>query len=228
MPRKKLPARKIRWSPELAYAVGLLVTDGSLSSDGRHVVLISTDIEQIKTFKLCLNSHHKIGITKKERDTKLCYRVQIGDVGLYRWLLTIGLFPHKTYTIGKIKIPDKYFRDFLRGHLDGDGCITTYVDKYNTFKNKKYIYKRLFIRFISASKKHISWLRKTIFQLTGLKGDFCELKPKKERATTSIWQLKFMKKASIKLMPWIYYSNNIPCLQRKRDYAEKALADLKN
>lgn len=25
-----------RWSPEMAYAIGLLTTDGNLSKDGRH------------------------------------------------------------------------------------------------------------------------------------------------------------------------------------------------
>ncbi|MBU4421343.1 hypothetical protein L6259_01845 [Candidatus Parcubacteria bacterium] len=225
MPRKKLPAKKIQWTPKLAYAIGLLVTDGCLSSDGRHIILRSSDIEQIETFKQCLGVYNKMEKTKHNGWAKRpAYRIQVGDVGLYRWLLTIGLFPNKTYTIGKIIIPDKFFKDFLRGHLDGDGCVTTYQDSYNTFKNPKYIYTRLIMRFISASEEHMIWLRETTYRLSGIKGDLHEYKPKRDYQTTSMWQLKFMKKASMKLIPWIYYSKDVPCLQRKRIYAEKALS----
>ena len=38
---------KIVWNHNLAYAIGLLATDGNLSSDGRHMALVSKDIEQI-------------------------------------------------------------------------------------------------------------------------------------------------------------------------------------
>lgn len=49
------------WSTELAYAVGLLTTDGNLSKDGKHINLTSKDLDQIKTFKKCLGLKNKIG-----------------------------------------------------------------------------------------------------------------------------------------------------------------------
>jgi len=48
----------------------------------------------------------------------------------------IGITPAKSHTINQIIIPEEFFRDFLRGHLDGDGSITVYMDKYNTYKNQ--------------------------------------------------------------------------------------------
>lgn len=48
------------WSPELAYATGLIATDGSLSSDNRHVSLTSSDIQLLNTFRTCLNLKNKI------------------------------------------------------------------------------------------------------------------------------------------------------------------------
>ena len=48
------------WSHELAYAVGLIVADGCLSKDGRHIDFTSTDIEQIVLFKECLGIKNKI------------------------------------------------------------------------------------------------------------------------------------------------------------------------
>ena len=53
---KPLGKVKLEWSPEFAYAIGLLVTDGSLSKDGRHIILVSKDIEMIDNFRKCLAS----------------------------------------------------------------------------------------------------------------------------------------------------------------------------
>ena len=41
---------KIEWSPDFAYAIGLITTDGNLSPDGRHVNFTSKDLELIKNF----------------------------------------------------------------------------------------------------------------------------------------------------------------------------------
>jgi hypothetical protein len=224
MPRIKLPDKEFQWLPELAYVIGLLATDGCLSSDGRHIVIRSSDFQLLKTFKKCLNLSNKISETFDNGwSENPCYRIQFGDVQFYKWLLKIGLSPAKTYTIGEIKVPDKYFRDFLRGHLDGDGSVWSYRDFYNTYKNPKYIYTRLFVRFISASKLHIKWLRKNINKLIGVNGHVCERMPSQPYQTTSIWEVKFAKKESVKLLNWIYYRRNLPCLTRKKSAAFKAL-----
>ena len=222
MPRAKLPDKNFKWTPELSYTIGLLTTDGNLSKDGRHITMRSSDIQLLKAFKECLNLTAKIAQSKNDGwAIRPSYRVQFSHVQLYRWLLKIGLFANKTYTIGELKIPKKYFSDFLRGHLDGDGDIRTYKDYYNTYKNPKYIYTRLYTRFRSVSKKHVRWLRKNIYNYLGIKGSFTQRKPWMPHQTTSMWELKFAKKDSIKLLSWIYYAPNVPCLKRKRKIAEK-------
>lgn len=224
MPRQ-VEEKIFEWTPNLAYAVGLLVTDGNLSSDGRHMAFRSSDIEQIENLKYCLNLKVRIGSpkTKGQFSKKICYRLQFGNIQFYRWLLKIGLFPAKTYTIGVIDIPDVVFRDFLRGHLDGDGSITFYKNKYNMKKNEQYVYDRLVVRFISASRVHMEWLRQKLFSLLGTQGDLFEIKSR-DLSKVSIWQLKFMKKESIQLLQWIYYDRDLVCLPRKRSKAEFALS----
>jgi len=222
MPKAKLPDKEFEWSPEIAYAIGLLATDGNLSKDRRHITMRSSDVQLLKTFKKCLNLKSKITQSKNDGWAKKpSYRVQFSNAQFYRWLFRIGLFPAKTYTIGKLNIADKYFMDFLRGHLDGDGCIITYKDFYNTYKNPKYIYTRLWVRFMSASKIHMEWLRKNVYRLLNIKGHFSQRKPWRSDQTTSTWHLKFAKKDSIKLLSWLYYHPNVPCLIRKRKIAEK-------
>jgi hypothetical protein len=50
----------MEWNTNLAYAIGLITTDGSLSSDGRHIIFVSKDVALIKTFKRCLGLRNRI------------------------------------------------------------------------------------------------------------------------------------------------------------------------
>ena len=201
------------WTNELAYVVGLLVTDGCLSSDRRHIIFTSKDIEQIGNVIRILKLKIKIGISKNKLSE--AYRIQISNVQFYDWLVSIGLMPNKSLKLKDIDVPDKYFTDFLRGHLDGDGSIRTYIDDYNSTINSKYVYKRIYTTFISASKKHILWLRKMIIRNIGVKGALYASKTSL-KYKNSIYIIKFSKKESLSLLSSIYYSHSIKCLYRKK------------
>ncbi len=225
MPKPKLPDKEFPWSPKLAYAIGLITTDGSLSKDGRHITFTSSDLSLLKTFRNCLNLKNKIRKSPPGSFSwKPIYRIQFGNVQLYRWLIKIGLSPNKTYNLDSIDIPEEYFRDFLRGWLDGDGSIFTYTDYYHAKKNPKYVYQRLYAKFSSASIKHLRWLQKTISKLTKVKGALAINPPSFNRKSrVSMGELKFSKKESIKLLNWIYYKPNLPCLKRKYEVARAFL-----
>lgn len=222
MPKDKLPFKEFLWTSNLAYAIGLLVTDGNLSKDGRHINLRSSDKSLLKTFKSCLEIQNKIARTwNDEHAKKPIYRVQFGNVQFYRWLISIGITPAKTYTIGPIKIPKEFFRDFLRGHLDGDGSIYHYKDNYNIYKNKRYINTRIYTKFISVSEKHIRWLHKMIKKYVKVHGALLRKTNKGNRV--DMWEIKIAKYESLKLFRWLYYKDNLPTLQRKRRIADGLL-----
>lgn len=199
----------MRWSANLAYAVGLIATDGNLSKDGRHIDLTSKDLEQIENFVKILKLKNKIGIKTGGFSEKRYYRVQFGDVRLYRFLIKIGLTPNKSKILGKIIISDKYFRDFLRGCLDGDGYNYFYWDP--RWKNSFMFY----TGFVSGSEAHLRWLNAEIHRLYGLEG--------KIRFGQRAYQLKFAKRASLKLMSVMYYSDKVICLKRKHFKINEAL-----
>jgi hypothetical protein len=226
MPKNKLPDKDFEGTSKLAYAIGLLTTDGNLSKDGIHLEFTSKDRELVEIFRKCLGLKSKIGLKSSGRyREKKYFRVQFGNVVFYRWLQRIGLCPNKTRKLGELKIPDKYFRDFLRRHLDGDGDIDVYKDYYNTFKNPKYIYDRIFVRFRSASRRHMEWLRSKIFNILSIKGHLNG--EGRNSSKTTMWILKFGKKDSLKLLSWLYYSPNVPCLKRKRKIAERFIRMMK-
>ena len=212
MPGMK-PKEKINrtWSPDLAYAIGLLTTDGCLSKDGRHFDLTSKDVEQLKTFLSCLGIKNRIGKKMSGFTKKFCPRVQFGDVIFYRFLLGIGLGPAKSKTLGKLYIPDKYFFDFLRGHFDGDGTFYSYYDP--RWKSSFMFY----TVFISASLKHLKWIRKKLYKILKIKGHFTH------DAHKVTYHLKYAKRESLRVLRKMYHNRGVPCLNRKRLKIERAL-----
>ena len=203
---KRGPKPKARistqWSPPLAYAVGLLTTDGNLSKDGRHMNLTSKDLDQILTFQKCLGLTVKIGQKKSGYTGKKdSFRVQFGDVLFYQWLMSIGLTPNKSKTIGALKIPDKYFFDFLRGCFDGDGSIYAYWDPR---WHSSYMF---YLQFASASPSFLLWLQKTTYRLAATKG--------KIEPSTRSQQLRYAKAATLILFKKMFYAKNVLYLKRK-------------
>lgn len=201
---------KISWSRNLAYAIGLLATDGNLSSDGRHMGLVSKDVEQITTFKRCLKINNKIcskpsGYGKNKR----YYFVQFGNVNLYKWLQQIGLTPRKSKSISKLSIPDKYLADYLRGYIDGDGSFSVFQDP--VYSNSQ----RLYTRFASGSLKHLKWIKSRIKSIFYIEGFI--------RKYSRVYELTYAKTASKILLKKIYYNKNAPCLKRKRKLVEQFL-----
>ena len=213
--------KEIRWSADLAYVVGLITTDGNLSKDGRHINLVSKDINQLQNFAKILELKNRISPHRSSSKITNSYHIQFSNVLLYRFLLKIGLTPHKTKTLGVIKIPSKYFIDFLRGHLDGDGSIFTYQDQYNTYKGVQYTNLRIYTSFISVSKKHLEWLRINIIKNLQVKGSFNY--DQKDKNHLPIWRIKFSKKESLKLIKLLYYDRGLPSLERKRLLAQRIL-----
>ena len=204
---------KIEWSANFAYAIGLLVTDGSLSKDGRHICFTSKDKEQIDNFKKCLNIKKiKTGINFGKDKIQFAYRSQFGDVSFYKFLNSIGISSNKSLTIGKLEILEKYFFDFLRGSFDGDGSFYSYWDPR---WRSSYMF---YLTFNSASYAHILWLREEIHKRLYIYGHVSKSKSK-----GSIYSLRYAKKEALEIIMKMYYNPKVVSLSRKRLKIEKAL-----
>lgn len=203
---------KIKWSANFAYAIGLMVTDGCLYNDGRHMSLTSKDSEQAEQFKLCLGLDVKTGLKANGASKKKkYYHVQFGDVLFYKFLLSIGLTPAKSKTIGRVVVPDEYFFDYVRGCFDGDGCFYSYWDP--RWRSSHMFY----VEFVSASKKHIDWLQNKLYESADIKG---HVVTDGKKATL---QLKYAKKEALVLIKKMYYNRDVVCLSRKKSKIQKAL-----
>ena len=137
--------------------------------------------------------------------------VQFSDVLFYNFLESIGLMPNKSKIIGEIILPQKFYFDFLRGSFDGDGSFYSYFDP--RWKSSFMFY----LCFVSASKKHIDWLRNETEYRTGVLGHITKAR------LSSVYQLKYAKADTLKILKNMYYSDTVICLNRKRSKIEAAL-----
>lgn len=132
-------------SPDKAYWLGLICADGWLDKRDSAVglQLKSTDSELVKKFAKtfnvkCLlfssiNSYLKNGVKVKYRLETA--RAMVYSRKIFSDLNKIGISPRKTFTDMSVVfnfIPQKYYRDFIRGYFDGDGSI------FKTGKNNRY------------------------------------------------------------------------------------------
>jgi hypothetical protein len=199
------------WNANLAYAIGLIATDGCLSSDGLLIDVTSKDREQLLNFSTCVRVHFKIG-NKKNTNGDTQFRIQFKNRIFYDFLLSIGLTPKKSLTMGKLDIPDTYFFDFLRGCFDGDGSFYSYWDP--RWRSSHMFY----LEFASASQKHLLWLQEEIKKRIGVGGRITKTKKK------VFFQLKYAKKEGLEIIKEMYYNPQAVCLSRKKEKIMKALA----
>ncbi len=202
-----------KWSANLAYAIGLLATDGCIARGTTLVDLTSKDREQLDNFNYCIGLKLKIG-SKISGYGKFTLRVQIKNRIFYDFLVSIGFTAAKSKTIGQIKIPDQYYFDFLRGCFDGDGSFYSYWDK--RWKSSFMFY----LQFASASKEHIQWIRSQLSSLLKVRGHVSK------KDSESTYQLRYAKKESLIILDKMYHSKNVICLSRKRLKIGRALGSI--
>ena len=195
---------KIEWSAKFAYAIGLIVSDGSLSINGRHIIFTSKDQEMAELFLYGLNI--KVPFTKKSRsggEDKKYFVVQFSDVLFYSFLESIGLTSNKSKTISKIDIPSKYFIHFVRGVFDGDGSTYTYFDKRWASSYMCYCI------FTSASQAFVDWLQQELQNHLGISGHITKGKK------SGVFQLRYAKQESLVLFEAMYEDSENVRLMRK-------------
>lgn len=115
-------------TPEKAYFLGLLFTDGNVMPDNQRspairIELVETDIEILNRLKQELNCNCKLTYNKRKNRALGTYSLNVRSQQLADDLSKWNIVPNKTYVISEIKIPEKFKIDFLRGFIDGDGSI---------------------------------------------------------------------------------------------------------
>jgi hypothetical protein len=130
------------WSPDVAWVVGLIATDGNLAGTGRSLSITSKDLDLLESARRCLALSNRL-VRVRSHWGSCGYRLQWRTRAFYDWLIAIGPTPRKSLTIGPLRIPDEYFADFMRGCIDDDGTILVYLDRDHAGRKVSYVYRRL-------------------------------------------------------------------------------------
>ena len=125
-----------------SYWLGFMCADGYVSRTkyGKNVglTLSSEDIAHIEKFKEAIKFDgpiHTYAPSKSSTNysTNSYSRMLVTSDIMFDSLVKHGAVEHKTNVLKAPKISPKWKKDFIRGYLDGDGCISRCI------KNGKYI-----------------------------------------------------------------------------------------
>ncbi len=116
-------------TPESAYWIGFLMADGCVleKSNTVAILLSSKDYNHLEKFKNYVKSNNKITMRSNQTNFYSKYgscSFHVGNAHIKNTLQKYGILPHKSLTA---KIGDErllFNRDFWRGVVDGNGCIT--------------------------------------------------------------------------------------------------------
>lgn len=189
----------VNWNPKMAYVLGFIYADGSIhiSARGRYTTITSTDKEIIYKIKRWLRSDHTVNILESVWPKgKLRFFIRIGNKNLYKSLEEKGLFPNKSLSVKIPRIPTNYFKDFVRGYFDGDGCV--YLER-SKGKKQDLILKKLTVIFTSGSEMFLKELLKKLKKIL-------DLKQNKIYNSRRSFQLRFNTTDSICLFNFLYKS----------------------
>jgi hypothetical protein len=117
---------------EQAWFLGIMASDGCIVNDNLFSVSQSND-EGLKMIEYIKNL---IGFTGKIYKSNNAYAIQISSRKLIEKMKEYNIINKKslTYTFPE-KLSPEYHSSFLRGYIDGDGCVTISSNgnlKYNT------------------------------------------------------------------------------------------------
>lgn len=139
-------------TPEKAYLLGIIQTDGNVRISSRNAALTITQHKDYAWYikDMLLNFSDYVGDTEDRN----CRQMQIGSKQIVNDLINIGIVPDKTYTqsdndINSLwnSVPEEYKGDFIRGLIDGDGHVSFFVQDKGVHESCK-------IGFVSI-KEHL-------------------------------------------------------------------------
>lgn len=175
------------WSPDMAYVLGLLITDGCVSKAGT-VSLCINDRELLEKVKKAMKSEHNIKASRHQ-DGLFCFH--FAREKLTRDLEGLGVVPKKSLIVRFPKVPREYLPDFIRGVFDGDGSV---------FFDKRRPNFPLRSKLVSSSIDFIDGLHKSLVSLGMPKRTIYKQK------TKNGWNYMFIfeHKDSVKLFDILY------------------------
>lgn len=141
-----------KWSPGMAWILGLLYTDGTLYRNNISLNLI--DYEVLEKVKKLLGFTGDIKrIRQSGNIERYIYSLRFSHKAVAADLRSLGLIERKSLVLVFPKIPENYTRHFIRGCWDGDGCFTGIVNEQREVNGQinSYLFGDIAASYVSGS-----------------------------------------------------------------------------
>jgi hypothetical protein len=192
------------WSNKMAYILGFMFADGSLSENTVAWEIQRRDKNILEKINASMNSNYPIKVTKKEKYVRLRISNPIIIKDLNRFQLRVKKsreFPD---------VPEKFLSHFIRGFLDGDGWICV-----------RHSRSEISIGFASGSYQFLNVLVSKLNEIFNLSSNNLRKNTKKTKngKLSVCYQINWYCKNAIKLIEFLYdgLSKDSLCLGRKFD-----------
>ena len=199
-----------KWSPKMAYVLGLIATDGCISKSGT-ISLRINDKDLLEKVRVAMDSSHAI---KNYAQQEGLYTFNFAREKMVADLGGLGILPKKSLNISFPDVPDAFLSDFIRGVFDGDGSV--FFEKRN---------RKLPLRtsFVSSSKGFLNALEKRLRTLGMPNRNIYQHKTK----NCISYMIRYAHKDSTKLFKILYKNALKNGLFLKRKY-DKFISGLGN
>lgn len=193
------------WSVDMAYILGWIITDGSISKNRLKIQIKFSDLYILEYIKKCFEYTGEIHLINNKFQDKTFPTAKL-DVTCFEYiekLKSFGIVENKTMTIKyPTNLPKEYELDFIRGVFDGDGFT----------KKGKY----LRAGFCSGSYDFINEL---MLKLTEYGMSHRKIYKHKN---SECYYIEYSSKELV-LFYNLLYKNNPVCLTRKKEIFEQSL-----
>jgi DNA-binding transcriptional regulator WhiA len=178
------------WSPEMAYVLGFILTDGNIH--GNTISIHQKDRDILVKIGVALSADNPIK-RKKNRNPYL-HTLSIHRKEMVEDLARLGIGENKSLTVGFPDVPTQYMSHFVRGVIDGDGWVQD----------------RAYVANVTSGSAAFAYGLHDVFNAQGLNGRVSE-----ENGIYRVWVSG--KEDIARLGVWLYEAPGELYLERKRE-----------
>ena len=108
------------WTHEMAWVLGLFVTDGHINKETHSIYFTQKDERILKLIAKFMDADYVLMPTGPTKNTPT---IVINSKEIKQDLLRMGITPNKSCSLKMPAIPRQFIASFIRGVIDGDGYI---------------------------------------------------------------------------------------------------------
>lgn len=185
------------WSHEMAWVLGIFVTDGHVSSLHHSIYFAQKDEHILRLIASYMEADYITGPLGK---TKTTPTLHINSKIIKEDLAALGITPRKSLIVPFPGVPEEYMSSFVRGVIDGDGWV----------QDRGYV-----MNVTSGSLKFANGLL-AVFQKWNLRSEITVELTKKGRNVYRIWVKGKDQLPKLAEIIYLHAEENFVALKRER------------